>query len=152
MPKDAIFAQLAELIRETFEGAKPGEGTAFLDKNGGIRQTLSALTAAQASKSRNGHPSIAAHARHMAFHLHVTAEWVQGIRMKRDWIGSFQPYEVTEAQWQAIQADLEAARQQMMTAHAALDDAKFVEEGAGYGTLAHLAYHLGAIRQLLHEV
>jgi hypothetical protein len=150
--REAIFAALTDLIRESFEGARPGEGTAYLDKDGGIRQTLSRLTAAQASKSRNGHPGIAAHARHMAFHLRVTAEWIQGDHSKRDWIGSFQPYEVNEAEWQEIQADLERARQQMLAAHAALDDATFVEEGAGYGALAHLAYHLGAIRQLVHDV
>jgi hypothetical protein len=33
-----------------------------------------------------------------------------------------------------------------------LDDEKFLSEGAGMGSIAHVAYHLGAIRQLMHRV
>ena len=29
---------------------------------------------------------------------------------------------------------------------------RFAAEGGGLGSLAHLAYHLGAVRQLVHDV
>ena len=80
----ATFERLREIVRETFEGGLPGEGTEYLDHRSGIRSTLSTLTAEQASKRRNGHPSIAAHARHMAFHLRTVAQWIQGDRSLSD--------------------------------------------------------------------
>ena len=144
--------RLREILRETFEGGLPGEGTEFLDHSSGIRTTLKALSAAQASKRRDGHPSIAAHARHMAFHLRTVAEWVEGDHRKRDWLASFEPQEVSEREWVEIQQDLEAARTRFLEVMKSLAPETFVKEGAGYGAIAHLAYHLGAIRQLAHDV
>jgi len=149
--KDAMLEQVVELLRETFEGGLPGQGTAYLDHGSGIRSTLGAVTAAQASHRFDGHPSIAAHARHMNFHLRVVAEWMQGIRPKRDWKGSFEPQTVTEAEWSRLKQDLEASRAELLRALQSLTPEQFVEEGAGMGAIAHLAYHLGAIRQLVHR-
>jgi len=147
-----MLDQMEELLRETFEGAKPGEGTQYVDREGAIRQTLAALTAAQASRSRDGHPSIAGHVRHMAFHLRVSYEWIRGDHSKRDWIGSFQPFEVDDAAWEALKDELERERRAFIDVMRALPDAGVIENGAGMGTIAHLAYHLGAVRQLRHEV
>lgn len=147
-----MLDQMEELLRETFEGAKPGEGTQYLDREGGIRQTLAGLTAAQASRSSGGHPSIAGHVRHMAFHLRVSYEWIRGDHSKRDWIGSFKPSEVSDAEWQALGHELERERRVFVEVMRGLPDAEVIENGAGMGTIAHLAYHLGAVRQLRHEV
>jgi hypothetical protein len=150
--KQAIQEQVVELLRETFEGALPGQGTQYLDHTSGIRPTLSALTAEQASRRFDGHPSIAAHARHTAFHLRVGAEWIRGDHSRRDWPASFEPQTVNEAEWRGIQKDLEASRVELVRALEGLSPERFVEEGAGLGAVAHLAYHLGAIRQLMHRV
>ena len=149
---DALRMRLQEIVRETYEGAIPGEGTEYLDHESGIWKTLRPVSAARASARPDGHPSIAAHSRHMAFHLRVSAEWVRGIRMKRDWIASFEPQTVDEAGWQAVQRELDDARTAFLEAMTSLSDPEFVDEGAGFGAVAHLAYHLGAIRQLLHRV
>jgi len=151
-PIAGMLDQMEELLRETFEGAKPGEGTQYVDREGGIRQSLAALTAAQASRSRDGHPSIAAHVRHMAFHLRVSHEWIHGDHSKRDWIRSFKPFEVNDDEWKAVQQELERERRTFIDVMRGLPDAEVLENGAGMGTIAHLAYHLGALRQLLHEV
>ncbi len=149
---DELFSQMEELLRETFEGARPGKGTQYLDYDSGIRNTLKNLTAEQVSRRRGAHPSIAAHARHMDFHLRVSAEWVLGDHSKRDWIASFEPQTVTAEEWTRVQQDLEAARAEFLRAMKSLPHEKFVSEGAGMGAIAHLAYHLGAIRQLLPAV
>ena len=146
------FERLKEILRETYEGGIAGEGTEYLDHASGIRQTLRPLTAAQASRRLDRHPSIAAHARHMAFHLRVTAEWVQGVRVKRDWPASFEPQSVSGEEWARIQQDLEEARAEFLRVMAALGPEQLAEEGGGMGAIAHLAYHLGAIRQLAHRV
>ena len=148
---DALRSRLREIVRESYEGGVPGEGTEYLDHSSGIWNTLRPLSAERASARPDGHPSIAAHARHMAFHLRVSAEWVQGIRMKRDWPGSFEPQTVDDAGWQAVLRELDEARTAFLGAMIVLPDETFLAEGAGLGAVAHLAYHLGAIRQLLHR-
>ncbi len=150
--KDAILEQVVELLRETFEGGLPGQGTQYLDHGSGIRSTLKPITAEQASRRLDGRPSIAAHARHMNFHLRVAGEWIQGDHSKRDWLGSFEPQTVTAEEWTRLQGDLEASRAELVRIFKSLTPERFVEEGAGMGVIAHLAYHLGAIRQLMHRV
>ncbi len=150
--KDAFLDSVVDLLRETFEGGLPGQGTQYLDHTGGIVTTLRDISAERASRSVGGHPSIASHARHMAFHLRVVGEWILGDHSKRDWKASFLPGTVSESEWAEIQADLERARIDLVRVLRALDDARFVEEGGGVGAIAHLAYHLGAIRQLVHMV
>jgi hypothetical protein len=146
---ESLFDQMQELLRETFEGAKPGEGTQYLDHQSGIRSTLASLTAEQASRRNGSHPSIAAHVRHMIFHLRVSHEWIMGDHSKRDWKGSFEPQAVTAEEWTRLQQEFEATRQEFLRVMRALPDEQFVAEGAGAGSIAHLAYHLGAIRQWL---
>ena len=146
--KDELLKEIEELLRETFEGGRPGEGTRYLDHAAGIRATLTSLDAAQASRSRRGHPSIAAHARHMNFHLRVVAEWMQGVRVKRDWPASFVPGEVSAEEWARLQSELEESRTEFLRVLRSLPPDKFVSEGAGIDALVHLAYHLGAIRQI----
>jgi len=148
--KEVLLRQIEELMRETFEGGLPGEGTQYLDHASGIRATLSPLSADEASASRGEHPGIAGHARHMAFHLRVSAEWIEGVRIQRDWVGSFRPFRVTSDEWIALQQELEAARVALMRVLRELPPDRFHEAEAGLGAIAHLAYHLGAIRQLVH--
>lgn len=147
-----MLGHVRELLRETFEGGLPGEGTQYLDHASGIRRTLGALSAAQASARPDGRPSIAAHARHMAFHLRVTSDWVRGVRPKRDWLASFEPHTVTPEEWAGVREELDAARAELVTTLESLPVATFAEEGGAIGAIAHLAYHLGAIRQLVHRV
>ncbi len=144
-----IFDQMEELLRETFEGARPGEGTQYLDRDAGIYNTLRGLTAEQASHSNGKHPSIAAHVRHMIFHLRVAYEWATGDQRKRDWKASFLPQSVTTTEWAALIEEFGKVRKEYLRVMKGLSPEKFVEEGAGMGAIAHLAYHLGAIRQNL---
>jgi hypothetical protein len=148
--QEVLLRQIEELMRETFEGGLPGQGTQYLDHASGIRATLAPLSAEAASHSRGDHPSIAAHVRHMAFHLRVSAEWIEGVRIQRDWVGSFMPYSVTPDEWIALQQELEAARRELLRVLRDLPPERFTEVEAGLGVIAHLAYHLGAIRQLSH--
>ena len=144
--------QTVDLLRETFEGGLPGQGTQYLDHSSGIRATLGAISAEQASRRHDGHPSIAAHARHMNFHLRVVSEWIEGDHSKRDWKQSFEPQTVTEEEWARVKQDLESSRRELVRVLESLPPERLAEEGAAMGAIAHLAYHLGAMRQLLHLV
>ena len=150
--KQELLKQTVDLLRETYEGGLPGQGTQYLDHSSGIRSTLNGLTAEQASLRPDGHPSIAAHARHMSFHLRVTSEWILGDHSKRDWKMSFEPQTVNEEEWARLRQDLEASRLELTRVLESLPPEKLAEEGAAAGAITHLAYHLGAIRQLMHRV
>ncbi len=150
--RQVILDELDQLIRETFDGGLPGQGTAYLDHDSGVRNTLGRLTAEQASHRFDGHPSIAAHVRHMNFHLRTSVEWIQGDHSRRNWRESFEPQHVTEAEWKALQEELDQSRVAYQRLMRTLPAEKMEEEGSGMGVLAHLAYHLGAVRQLMHLV
>jgi hypothetical protein len=146
---DGLYQQMEELLRETFEGGRAGSGTQYLDHDSGISNTIRRLTPEQASQRNGNHPSIAAHLRHMAFHMRVSYEWISGDHSKRDWKGSFLPQAVTDQEWSALVQELQRTREQFLKVMQGLPPDRFISEGAGMGAVAHLAYHLGAIRQLL---
>jgi hypothetical protein len=141
--------EVEELMRETFEGARPGEGTQYLDHDSGILNTLKSLTVSQASQQYDNHPSIAAHVRHMIFHLKVAYEWIEGDHSKRDWKGSFLPQMVTQEEWSRLIVEFNTAKETYLRVMKALPPDKLVSESGAIGVIAHLAYHLGAIRQHL---
>jgi hypothetical protein len=147
--QDALYRETEELMRETFEGGRPGEGTQYLDHDSGILNTLKGLSAAQASEQKGTHPSIAAHVRHMTFHLRVAYEWIGGDHGKRDWKGSFLPQTVTQEDWSRLQTQIVETKAEYLRVLRALPLDRLISEGGTIGVIAHLAYHLGAIRQLL---
>jgi hypothetical protein len=88
----------------------------------------------------------------MNFHLRVTSEWILGDHHPRDWKSSFEPQTVTDAEWAALLRDLEMSREELLRVLRSLGPEELIREGAAMGAIAHLAYHLGAIRQLAHHV
>jgi len=146
---NALFHETGELMRETFEGGRPGEGTQYLDHDSGILNTLRGLSAAQASQPNGNHPSIAAHVRHMIFHLKVAYEWIGGDHSKRDWKGSFLPQAATPEEWSGLLTQIVETKAEYLRVLQALPPDRLISEGGAMGVIAHLAYHLGAIRQHL---
>ena len=146
---DALLREIEELLRETFEGGRPGQGTQYLDHDSGILNTLERLSAAQASRPNGSHPSVAAHVRHMIFHLKVAYEWIGGDHSKRDWKGSFLPQTVTPEEWSRLLTRIVEAKAEYLRVIQALPPDRLISDGGAMGVIAHLAYHLGAIRQHL---
>lgn len=149
---------LLDILTEAVEGGAPGQGTAFLDNtrpdgggNAGVLATLAALSAEQASQDIGG-TSVAGQARHMALHLEVAVRWERnGDRGPFDWKGSFLPAEVDEAQWRAVQERVRLAYTELLEfSRSRLDQAPDGDLTGGLaGAAAHVAYHLGAVRQMV---
>jgi hypothetical protein len=144
---DTFMQEVEELLGETFSGGRPGKGTQYLDHDSGIVNTLKSITAEQASQKHGSHPSIAGHVRHMIFHMRVACEWIAGDHSSRDWKGSFLPQEVTEEEWSALQKEIEETKEEYLRVIEALSPDQVISESGATGVIAHLAYHLGAIRQ-----
>lgn len=147
------------VLREAVEGGRPGHGTAFLDStkadgsgNTGLLATLDRFSAEQASDPTPLGLSVAAHAAHTAYHMEVGAKFARGERGPFDWPGSFEPHVVDEAAWEATRERVRRAYEETVAWARATTD--WNEEAAGglAANLAHVSYHLGAIRQALRHL
>ena len=155
MSEGEIAKGVLEMLREAYEGGRPGEGTGFVEstkadgsRNSGVFATLDGLTAEQATRPTALGTSVAAHAAHVAYHLEVTLRWVNGDRGPFDWQGSFEPRAVDEAAWIAARARVRAAYEALAAYAAGRPEWNEDVAGSLAASVAHAAYHLGAIRQV----
>ncbi|AIZ46060.1 hypothetical protein QR90_14755 [Deinococcus radiopugnans] len=152
-----VLEGILDILTEAVEGGAPGQGTAFLDGtaadgsgNNGLLATLDRLSAEQASQDIHG-TSIAGHARHSAFHMEVMVRWERdGDRGPFDWKGSFEPAQVDDGQWDELRVRLRAAYDALCAFVRTQQETEATGDMAGglTGAVAHVAYHLGAIRQM----
>ncbi|WP_404451906.1 hypothetical protein LG329_16385 [Virgibacillus necropolis] len=148
----SLSTSVRQMVKETFEGP-PGEGSMFTESrpNSGLFGTLDQLTANEASIAVNG-TTVAAHADHTRFYLWGTnAILKDGKQPKMDWGESWKINLVDEKQWNRIKEEL---RHEYLTLLEAIDVTEWNKLLANEipGSLAHSAYHLGAIRQMLKVV
>lgn len=146
-----MHRQLLTILREAWEGPHPKlDWTYFLDRgpDAGLRNTLAKLTAEEASREIGGN-SIAAHAHHVLFSFEAFTAFIGGDRTKRDWDESWRVSAVDDAAWATLQDDL-ATRYEALRGTVKEQDVSNEEAfGGAMAAVAHLAYHLGAIRQKL---
>ncbi|WP_055739898.1 hypothetical protein [Heyndrickxia shackletonii] len=95
---------------------------------------------------------MAAHTDHVRYHMWGTNEILKnGKQPKMDWGKSWEIHSVDEQQWNRIQ---EGLRNEYLTLLESIDVIEWNEPLANelLSSLAHSAYHLGAIRQMLKVV
>ena len=142
-------------ILDEFAGQppKPTPGSACLDRDTGWLQTLAAIDAEHASRPiAPGGTSIAAQTAHTAYYVELIEAGMRGAEPVSDWPGSFQPAVVDDAAWQALRERLHdglARFRALVTSDWAWDERTL---GDALGVLAHTAYHLGAVRQMVRVV
>ena len=151
-PAAQLRRTIATLLRELVDGP-PGRDAYILNAGDrGLIGSLDTLTAEQASARTPGHAStVAAHVDHVRYGLELFNRWARGERNPwhdADWSASWQRETVTPEQWTALRGALRAEAHGWMeaaTVERPLDD---VALNGVVASVAHLAYHLGAIRQL----
>jgi hypothetical protein len=143
---------LFSLLKEFFESPLTS-GAACLDQKTGLFDTLSSLSAEQASSRKDEAPSIAAHCEHVRFYNNLLLSDLKGETIgKVDWKKTWLMQTVTAEQWETLKSTLKSQYQEMMgmlESFTTWDDYKV---GDPMAILAHTAYHLGAIRQLIRFV
>ena len=143
------FAEAAAfLLRETFEGSPAGQPSAFLDRGIGMFNTLAGVSAAAASQEFAG-TTIAAQTEHAKFYLDRLCEYINGSTEKVNWEDSWLIENVNDAEWEALQASVRKAYENTLICLAAERPWAEAQVGMAMGMIAHSAYHLGAIRQLV---
>ena len=141
---------LTTLFHELIDG--PPADVAYMLNRGdqGLLRSLDKLSAAEASSSATGGASIAAHVDHLRYGLSLMNRWSEGENPfdTADWGASWRIAAVSEAEWQDLRTRLrdEAARwlETLGTPREVSGD----ELSGVVASIAHLAYHLGAIRQI----
>jgi hypothetical protein len=147
-----IASALARLFAELVDGASDRAGAFILNAGDvGLLRSLDRLSASDASRSVNDGATIAAHAQHVRYGLSLMNRWAtEGGNPFADaaWDAAWTMSGVDEGQWAEIRRGLneEAHRWSgvLRTPRQIVD----VELCGMIGSIAHLAYHLGAIRQI----
>jgi hypothetical protein len=116
----------------------------------GLLASLNRLSAASASATHGG-PSIAAHVDHLRYGLSLLNRWANGPPPPwpdTDWTASWRKNFVSDAEWQQLRDELRREAAAWAEALRSPREVSDVEAGWMAGSVAHLAYHMGAIRQI----
>ena len=141
---------LFALLKETFEGTSTAFGTMYLDQGTGFFDTIEAVDAAKASRSvADGAPTIAAHCEHVRFYLEFLSNYMSEKFTMVNWQESWRVKTVTEAEWQSLRGQLQKTYQQVTDTFNEVETWNDFKISGALGILAHTAYHLSAIRQIL---
>jgi hypothetical protein len=145
--------ELLQLLKETFEGPAPTGPSAFLNKGTGLFQTLEDVSAEAAStQARIEGSTVAAHTEHIRFYVNVHYKLMLGSREEIDWNESWRIKTVNSLEWNDLRRELHQAYATVTQHLRALDGWGDDETGLTMAIVAHTAYHLGAIRQLILAV
>lgn len=143
---------LARLFAELVDGTS-GQKGAFILNTGdiGLLRSIDALDAAQASRSTNSGATIAAHAQHLRYGLSLMNRWAtDGGDPFSDatWDAAWKISTVDDTAWAEIRTGLRDEAHRWLEALRTPRQATSVELAGLAASVAHLAYHLGAIRQI----
>lgn len=147
-----ITPSLATLFSELAEGAN-NRGGAFVLNSGdiGFLKSLETLSANDASRSVHGGATIAAHVQHVRYGLSLMNKWArEGGDPFADatWDAAWKISGVNQAQWDEIRGGMAKEARTWLEVFRQPRDVTGVELSGMIGSIAHLAYHLGAIRQI----
>ncbi len=117
----------------------------------GLLASLDVLSAADASARPGGRSSVAAHVDHVRYGLELLNRWAHGEEnpwASADFAASWKRQQVSEDGWRELRAQLRQQAHDWMDAAGKLQDFSEVALTGSLGSVVHLAYHVGAIRQL----
>jgi hypothetical protein len=147
-----LHRSLDTLFRELLDG--PDASAAWMLNGGdaGLLRSLDKLTASAASAvPADGGASIAAHVDHLRYGLSLMNRWRDGERdpwSTADWTESWNRPVVSEEEWSALRKALGAQARSWLEALRTPRDYTEFELNGVIASVAHLAYHFGAIRQI----
>jgi hypothetical protein len=151
---DSIFQRaVSKLLTEVFDGPPAEEAYILNPGDTGLHRQLEKISATTASEQAiPGRPSIAAHVDHVHYGLTLLTRWLSGEEnpwADADWNGSWRRIAVTDDQWRTLRESLRKEAGTWQRAVAARTQWDDVSAAGALSTIAHTAYHLGAIRQIL---
>jgi hypothetical protein len=147
-----VNSALTRLFSELVDGASSRTGGFVLNTgDAGLLRSLDKLSAADASRSVNDGATIAAHAQHVRYGLSLMNRWAAaGGNPFADatWDEAWKRSRVDEYAWQEIRDGLRDEAHRWLEALNPAREVTDIELTGMIASIAHLAYHLGAIRQI----
>ena len=150
MRTDELTGTLDNLFGELMHGVSGKGGFMLNVGDRGLLRSLERLSAPEASAATRTGSSIAAHVAHVAYGLSLMNRWSQGENpfTDADWAASWKKVVVTEAEWEALRIQLRDEAARWLAVLRTPREVAGIELSGMIGSIAHLAYHLGAIRQI----
>jgi hypothetical protein len=148
---DQLHRAVADLFREVALGPASDAAWVLNPEDRGLLASLDALSAADASARPGGRSSIAAHADHVRYGLELLNRWASGEAnpfATADYAASWRRQVVAEGEWKDLRDALAREARDWLRA---VRQPRQMDQVALMGMLSsvvHLAYHLGAIRQI----
>jgi hypothetical protein len=143
---------LARLFSELVDGAHEPTGGFILNAgDAGLLRSLEEISSADASRSANGGAIVAAHAQHVRYGLSLMNRWASeggNPFANANWDEAWKISSVDPAQWEEIRNALGDETHRWLAALGSPREAAATELSGMVASIAHLAYHLGAIRQI----
>ena len=146
-----ISRTLATLFRELVDGV-PRDPSYMLNTGDiGLHGSLEKLSAEDASRTGSGGASIAAHVDHLRYGLALMNQWKSGVKNPwagADWTQSWKISSVTDTEWNRLRRELQSETHRWLDS---LGTARSMDETQltyMIASIAHLAYHVGAVRQI----
>jgi hypothetical protein len=143
---------LTRLFSELVDGPDSRTGGFVLNTgDAGLLRSLDTLSAGDASRSVNDGATIAAHAQHLRYGLSLMNRWAnEGGNPFADakWDAAWKTSGVDAPAWQEIRSGLRDEAHRWLQSLSFARDVTDIELAGMIGSIAHLGYHLGAIRQI----
>jgi DinB superfamily len=146
-----ITGALPALLRELLDGADPVTAWVLNPGAPGLFRSLDKLSAADASAvPATGGSSIAAHFDHLRYGFELLNRWSRGENPFSDanYSASWNRVTVTETAWKQLRDQFRAEARRWQEDIRQPRTLTNDELNAVVGSVVHLAYHLGAIRQI----
>lgn len=140
------------LLKETFDGPG-GNGSWYTESKpgSGIFGTIEKLTAKEASIPVQG-TTIAAHTDHTRYYLWMGNTYMKGEKPKLDWEESWKISSVDENTWARFKNELQNEYTTLLENIDSINSLDEQTSNSILGSIAHSAYHLGAIRQMTKAI
>ena len=152
MRTDDTARSLAHLFSELVDGVTSSQGGFVLNQGDiGLTKSLDHLSAEDASRSTNDGATIAAHAQHVRYGLSLMNEWAAhggNPFANAKWDEAWKIKAVGDDQWKEIRKGLADEAHRWNEVLKTPREATGIEFTGLMSSIAHLAYHLGAIRQI----
>ncbi|HEV8394053.1 MAG TPA: hypothetical protein VGQ37_07245 [Vicinamibacterales bacterium] len=155
MELDALLPQvLTSLFREIVHGP-PGDLALVVNPGDpGLIGSLAALPASQASARPGGRSSVAAHVQHLRYGLTLLNRWASGDQnafADSSFAESWSHQQVNDDEWRLLRQAFEDEARQWQARLEAPREWDPVTLSGFMSSVAHTAYHMGAIRQLVPQ-
>lgn len=151
---DAVFHRvLMNLLVEIFDGPPGSEAFVLNPGDPGLLRQLDSLDCLAAStRSMPGKTTIAAHVDHVRYGLSLLNRWLGGEANPwagADWNASWKRTSVNDEEWRTLRAELRRESEAWQKQIAKHTDWNDLSAAAALSSVAHTAYHFGAVRQIV---